>query len=151
MLSMELVLPLLIVETGWLSILTILLMIKYKYNTVKRVGNRRWKTTRYRKKRYIVFLIESQRFPSKDELEKAIRNSLKEIVGEIGLSLADPKVVFLDDKIWGGIVLSKREFHASVIVAMQRVRQINNQSVILIPRRTTGTIKKARLILKGEI
>lgn len=96
------------------------------------------------RKRYIVFSVISGEKLSKKEIEESIRKKIGKIYGIIGVAKTDPQVVFYDPSIKKGIIRTSHKEKELVIAALSLVREINGKKALIIPLKTTGTIKKAK-------
>lgn len=123
----------------WLVILT-LYSIRYKVIYFKKL--RAGKNVKV--KRYIVFEMIPTPFPQA-ELESAIRNAVKELGGKAWLEISNPKVILTYQNY--GIISSTRAGYKIVIASLPLVKSINGQEVLLVPRRTTGSLKKAKKLI----
>uniref|UniRef100_A0A7C4D9F8 Ribonuclease P protein component 2 n=2 Tax=Staphylothermus marinus TaxID=2280 RepID=A0A7C4D9F8_STAMA len=99
------------------------------------------------RKRYIVFSIISNSSFNKQLLEKTIRDSYRKYFGEISLIQADPQLIYFDYSLQRGIIRTTNLHKNSVVITLSLIREINSSKCLIIPLKTTGTIKKARRIL----
>mgnify|MGYP000636765705 CR=1 FL=1 len=99
------------------------------------------------RRRYIVFSIVSEHDFDKRELEKAIRRKLALLYGMISLAKADPQLVFYDPKLKRGVLRTSHVMKDYVLAALSIIRNINEKQLLIIPIKTTGTIKKAKKIM----
>lgn len=99
------------------------------------------------RRRYIVFSIISEHDFDKRELEKAIRKKLALLYGIISLAKADPQLVFYDPRLKRGVIRTSHVMKDYVLAALSIIRNINGKQLLIIPIKTTGTIKKAKKIM----
>ena len=99
------------------------------------------------RRRYIVFSIVSEHDFDKRELEKAIRKKLALLYGIISLAKADPQLVFYDPRLKRGVIRTSHVMKDYVLAALSITRTINGKQLLIIPIKTTGTIKKAKKIM----
>ncbi len=103
------------------------------------------------RKRYIVFAIITDKCDkqqiNKRVLEQTIRNKFREIFGETILIKADPQVIYYDPGTCRGVLRIAHIYKKQTIAILGVIRSINNTKVLIIPLKTTGTIKRARKIL----
>ncbi len=99
------------------------------------------------RKRYIVFTIISEHEFNRKEIEKAVRRKLAVLYGLINLAKADPQLVFYDPKLKRGIIRTSHIMKDYVIAALTTTREINGKKLLIIPVKTTGTIKRAKKIM----
>ncbi|QGR18900.1 Rpp14/Pop5 family protein [Stygiolobus azoricus] len=123
----------------WLVILT-LYSIKYKVIYFKKLRA----SKNVKVKRYIVFEMIPTTFPQA-ELELAIRNAVKELGGKTWLEISNPKVILIYQNY--GVIASTRAGYKIVIASLPLVKSINGQEVLLVPRRTTGSLKRAKKLI----
>jgi ribonuclease P/MRP protein subunit POP5 len=99
------------------------------------------------RKRYIVFAILSEKRFDKKVLEKTIRDYWAKYLGSIMLTKADPQIIYYEPSINRGVlrVAHKYKYHAIALLGF--IREINGSKCLVIPLKTTGTLKKARQIL----
>jgi ribonuclease P/MRP protein subunit POP5 len=99
------------------------------------------------RKRYIVFAILSEKRFDKKVLEKTIRDYWVKYLGSIMLTRADPQIIYYEPSINRGVlrVAHKYKYHAIALLGF--IREINGSKCLVIPLKTTGTLKKARQIL----
>ncbi|MEM0362961.1 MAG: Rpp14/Pop5 family protein [Sulfolobaceae archaeon] len=131
-----------IVTIVWLLALTIVYSIVRQFN-FKIIKNR--KITKA--KRYIVFyVISSEKVKGKD-LEREVRNSVKELLGNIWLNIANPKIVIYKEDTQEGIIATNRLAYKSILASLPFVKEINGVKILIVPRRTTGSLKKAKRLI----
>lgn len=137
----------------WLSILTFILfrriLFRRQDDRIKTKIIKNKKDTRA--KRYIIFYLvtasnENVNINS-NELENAIRNSIKELMGKMWLEIANPKIVlYLPDRKQG-IISTNRVGYKAVLASLPLVKNIGDMSILVVPKKTTGSLKKAKRIL----
>ncbi|HIQ11086.1 MAG TPA: hypothetical protein EYH26_03820 [Pyrodictium sp.] len=108
------------------------------------------KLRRKRRRRYIAFIVvaESGKPPEPQEMEKAILDAVKRVGGEIAVADARPRLVYYDPLRGLGIVSASHTTKYIVLAALGIVRYVNRRKVLVIPVRTTGTIKRAKKALQ---
>jgi len=108
------------------------------------------KLRRKRRRRYIAFIVvvESGKPPEPQAIEKAILNAVKKIGGEIAAADARPRLVYYDPIRGLGIVSASHTTKYIVLAALGIVRRVDGKKVLIIPIRTTGTIKRAKKALQ---
>ncbi len=99
------------------------------------------------RKRYIVFAILSDRRFDKRILEKTIRDYWAKYLGSIMLIRADPQVIYYEPSINRGVLRIAHKYKYHAIALLGFIREINGSKCLVIPLKTTGTLKKARQIL----
>ncbi|ARM75911.1 Rpp14/Pop5 family protein [Acidianus manzaensis] len=129
----------------WLIILTFLVFKRSNITKVKIIKNKQ----DIRSKRYIIFYLvtESNISVNRNKLEEEIRNSIKEFMGRMWLEIANPKVIlYLDDKKQG-IISTNRVGYKSVLASLPFVKSIDGSEILIVPKRTTGSLKRAKKLL----
>ena len=99
------------------------------------------------RRRYIVFTVISEHNISKRELEKAIREVVKELYGIIGLTKSDPQIIFYDPSVKRGVLRTGHLTSNILIASLSSVDNINGKEVLIIPIKTSGTLKRAKKYL----
>ena len=98
-----------------------------------------------RAKRYIIVDVVSSKDLTANEVESSVRNAVKEMFGRVWLDLANPRVVyFMDNK---GIISTNRVGYRIVLASLTKTYETSNGTVLVVPRRTTGSIKKAKRLI----
>ncbi|AAK41035.1 ribonuclease P [Saccharolobus solfataricus] len=126
----------------WILILTVLYFKRRQLN-VDIVKNKKI----IRAKRYIVFYVISEYKVKGDDLERVIRNSLKDLLGSVWLNIANPKVVTYREDTQEGIISTNRVGYKAVLASLPFAKEINNNKILIVPRRTTGSLKKAKKLI----
>lgn len=137
-----------IISILWLSILTVIIILQ-RHSSFKAKIVKNKKDTKA--KRYIVFyVVLEQNDPVKinvSDLETAIRNSVKELLGRLWLEIANPRIImYLEDKKQG-IISTNRAGYKAVLASLPLVKNVGNIPVLIVPKRTTGSLKKAKRLL----
>ncbi|BCU70618.1 Rpp14/Pop5 family protein [Stygiolobus caldivivus] len=97
-----------------------------------------------RVKRYIIFEMIPKAY-TQPELELAIRDAVRELGGKIWLEISNPKVILVYQNY--GVISTTRAGYKAVIASLPLVKRINGEEVLLVPRRTTGSLKKAKRLI----
>ncbi|MEM4717244.1 MAG: Rpp14/Pop5 family protein [Desulfurococcaceae archaeon] len=116
-------------------------LIELKPSKVKRV-----------RKRYIVFAALFEDEISINELDKALRDVFIMYYGVSLYSKASPRIVFYDERLGRGVLRVSHTCVDHAIATLGLIKSINNKRCIIVPIRTTGTLKKAQeYMLKTRI
>jgi len=109
------------------------------------------KLRRKRRRRYIAFIVvvESGKPPEPQEIEKAILDAVKKVGGEIMVADARPRLVYYDPLRGLGVISASHTTKYIVLAALGIVRRVGRRKVLVIPIRTTGTIKRAKKALQA--
>jgi len=100
------------------------------------------------RKRYILFEIISDSDIGNDSVENAIKNSIKKLFGEFGLSEANPKLLRELSKNKVYTLQIDHKYIQKVKVAMASIIEINKKPVIFKTIKVYGTLKKIKEVIK---
>lgn len=96
------------------------------------------------RKRYIVFATLCENEILIDELDKALRDIFIEYYGVSIYSKASPRIVLYDVKLGRGVLRVSHICVDHAIAALGLIKDVNNKKCIIVPIRTTGTLRKAQ-------
>jgi len=132
-----------IVLVVWLSILTYLILARDNLY-IRKVKNKK----DIKSKRYIVFYIisEDQKISPKN-VEDAIRSAVKELLGSMWLEISNPRVIIYLNDSNEGIISTNRAGYKAVIASLPLVKAVDGKKVLIVPKRTTGSLKKAKRLI----
>lgn len=99
------------------------------------------------RRRYIVFAIVSEKTIDRKSLENAIRSTVSRYFGEASLIKADPQLIYYEPSIGRGIIRTSHMEADKVVAALGAINRINGSGALIIPLKTTGTLKRAKKIL----
>ncbi|MEL9969691.1 MAG: Rpp14/Pop5 family protein [Metallosphaera sp.] len=134
----------------WLSIITFILILKLKNKSFQIDLNRRYKLSK-NKKRYIIFrLISNKQDISPQAIEESIKDGVSYLGGKMWLDLSSPHVIFFDPHNMMGIISTNRIGYKMVIASLPFVKSINGVETLLIPYKTTGSLKKAKSLIRSR-
>ena len=103
---------------------------------------------RRRRRRYIVFhVVTDGEPPEPGDVEKAVLKSLERLAGQLTVALGNVQLVYYQPDTGAGIIACTHDTKYLVLAAMGLVRRIGGRRAVLVPVRTTGTIKRARRAL----
>ena len=103
---------------------------------------------RKRRRRYIVFhLVSEDGYPPPEDVEKAILQAVEKLAGQLTVALGRVQLVYYHPDIGAGIIAASHDTKYVVLAALGLVRRINGKRVVVVPVRTTGTIKRAKRAL----
>ena len=100
------------------------------------------------RKRYLVFQVLSEKPLSKDSVQEVFNRVFSEFFGLIGGGEANPKLVLYDEKSMRGVLRFVHTQRSKVLFALAMVSEITNGEVGFIPLKITGTLRKAKEIVK---
>ena len=101
------------------------------------------------RRRYLIFRVISNKEVKEEALRSTILTKFREIIGDLGLSQANIKLILYDPKGGYGILRFNHTERDVVLLCLALIRSVNGVKVSIIPWRTTGTIKRAQEILKS--
>jgi len=132
-----------IVLVVWLSILTYLILARDNLY-IRKIKNKK----DIKSKRYIVFYIisEDQKISPKN-VEDAIRSAVKELLGSMWLEISNPRVIIYLNDSNEGIISTNRAGYKAVIASLPLVKAVDGKKVLIVPKRTTGSLKKAKRLI----
>ncbi|MFP3164494.1 MAG: Rpp14/Pop5 family protein [Acidianus sp.] len=132
-----------IVLVVWLSILTYLILAKNNLY-IRKIKNKK----DIKSKRYIIFYIisEDQKISPKN-VEDAIRSAVKEFLGSMWLEISNPRVIIYLNDSNEGIISTNRAGYKAVIASLPLVKAVDGKKVLIVPKRTTGSLKKAKRLI----
>jgi ribonuclease P/MRP protein subunit POP5 len=106
-------------------------------------------TLRKNKKRYIVFKVLSDHDDiNVQDMEKQIRMALQELLGKVWLDISNPRVVIYDPGRMSGIISTNRLGYKAVLASLPFVKSVEDKEILLVPVRTTGSLKKAKHLMR---
>ncbi len=94
------------------------------------------------RKRYIVFRVVSEEPIDPESVERAIADKFREVVGEVGYTLARPRLIQGGGDCW--ILRVRHTYKNHAIAVLGLVREVDGVRVLLVPVATSGTIRRAR-------
>ncbi|MEM1627904.1 MAG: Rpp14/Pop5 family protein [Desulfurococcaceae archaeon] len=100
------------------------------------------------RKRYLVFTAICEDKISKNSLEKSVESKMIEYYGKSMVNKASPYLVFFDETSQRGIYRIVHLYLNFLIATLGLVKIIDGKKCVLIPLKTTGTLKKAHEILR---
>ncbi len=101
------------------------------------------------RKRYIVIWVMSSGNITRKELDRTIRDTIRNIIGVKGLADTDYALINYDERSGLGIIRSNNKMYKIVIGLLGMVRTTNNERIFVIPISTHGTVKKAKEKIKS--
>ena len=79
------------------------------------------------RRRYIVFTIISSEKISRQEIESALREKLRELYGIIGLARSDPQLVYYEPSLKRGVIRTSQVMRDHVVAALSLIREVNGK------------------------
>jgi ribonuclease P/MRP protein subunit POP5 len=99
------------------------------------------------RRRYIVFEVIPGGF-REAEVWEAIKATAERFAGLLGLALSGLALVDYDEERSRGIVRVRREYKGLALTVLSLTRRISGVRVLIVPLATTGSIKRARRLLR---
>lgn len=94
------------------------------------------------KKRYIVFEVVSEKSFSSESIKKAVNETLKSFLGDLGLAKAG--VMFVDCKENKGIIRTEVKELDNVKAGLTLVKDINKEKALIKTIGVSGILNKAK-------
>ncbi|HDD26103.1 MAG TPA: hypothetical protein ENF75_03335 [Acidilobales archaeon] len=101
--------------------------------------------------RYIIFRVLplcSNYSINREVVEEGIVNKFKELFGLVNLRRAGISVIYFDEGKLIGVVRVKHVFRMQLLTALGLVKELSGCGIIIVPIRTTGTLKRARKYIR---
>jgi|GEM_PF-1310497 RNase P/RNase MRP subunit POP5 len=99
------------------------------------------------RRRYLVFEIiaVSGSLPHvrKPDIEGALESSCRLLYGVLGYSIIRPTIIYYDESRGVGILSFKHNWRNHVFLLLSLTREVGGVKVVVVPRATTGTRRKA--------
>ncbi len=102
-----------------------------------------------RKKRYIVFEVLGVEPVKFEELRDAIMGTVRRVYGELGEARLRVKLIEYDEVRRRGILRVRREFKLHALAVLGLTRDFNGRRLLLVPISTTGSLKRARALVRS--
>lgn len=103
------------------------------------------------KKRYVVIRIVSKEILKKEEVEEAVSKAFIRVFGEMNYVKANPQLIYFDEKGGSCIVRVNHTYVRALLSVLWMINNINNKHCLMIPIKTTGTIRRAyRVVIRGS-
>jgi ribonuclease P/MRP protein subunit POP5 len=138
-----------IIASAIISILITYILNKYYFNALSKNFLLIPKKSNIKKprKRYLVFEIASSKQIDAGLLENAIREKYKELFGTTNLADSYLKLIYFNNVTNRGIIRIKHIYIDYLISSLALLRKIDNNDILIIPIRTSGTINRAKKLL----
>ncbi|KSW11429.1 hypothetical protein CF15_00795 [Pyrodictium occultum] len=107
---------------------------------------------RKRRRRYIAFYIvyEGDEPPSPEEVEQAVKRAVERLAGQLTVALSRLQLVYYDPERAAGVLRASHDTKYLVLAALGLVRRVGGRRAVIIPVRTSGTIKRAKQALAAD-
>lgn len=102
------------------------------------------------RRRYVVIKLVSRDALRKEEVEEALSIVFTKVFGEVGYVKANPQLIYFDGNRGSCIVRVNHTHVKALLSVVWMIRSINNKQCLMIPVKTTGTIKKAYKVMMGS-
>ncbi len=104
-----------------------------------------------RRKRYLVFRVISEKRIVFDEIEKTIKRTMSNLYGAPSIKESMLSLVYYNEATGYGILRMDSEWKNRVIASFGFARSYMDKKLLIIPIRSTGTIKRAKNFLFERI
>ncbi len=94
--------------------------------------------------RYLVFEVVSLGSIDSKAIESSISSKFRSLYGDLLFSDSYYKLVYFDEKNKRGIIRIRHKYINNLIAVLGLIRRLDHQDALLIPIRTSGTIKRAK-------
>ncbi len=98
------------------------------------------------RRRYIVFEVVPAG-AGREEVERAIEDAARAVLGLVGLADSAVKLVDYDESTGRGIVRVRHTYKYVALAVLGLVRSINGRPAMIVPIATSGTIRRARRLM----
>jgi len=96
-------------------------------------------------KRYVVADVVSKTPIDTSTLETNVRLAVTSLFGQVWLDISNPRVIyFVNSK---AIISTNRIGYKVVLASLPKVAEVSNNKVIVVPRKITGSVKKAKRLV----
>ncbi|QKQ99904.1 ribonuclease P [Metallosphaera tengchongensis] len=134
----------------WLTLLSVIIFYRTRNSRIPIISYKE-KKIRKNKKRYVVFrILTSSKSIDPSQIEFAVRNAVKELLGKIWLEISNPRIIAYNESSLSGIISTNTLGYKVVIASLPLIKTIGNEEVILVPFKTTGSLKKARSLIESR-
>jgi len=132
------------------ALLVTLLRLKRLVNAYTALLEAREKTVKVKKlrKRYVVFTAICEERVELNELRDAVSSRFKELFSENVYYKASPQLVLFDENTQRGVYKVTHLYLDHFIAALGLVKSVGGKKCVVVPLRTTGTLKKARELMR---
>lgn len=102
------------------------------------------------RKRYVVFSLACVGKPSRSSLEEHIRHLFISYYGRLAHAKASPQLIFFDEATSRGVFRVSHSYVKHLISLFTTPFDTEECKCLILPIRTTGTLKKAIKIVEGR-
>lgn len=92
-------------------------------------------------RRYIQIKICSHVTVTEEQITQALTGSIVRTFGEVGLSRIAPRLIRFDSRKSTAVLAFAKDHTVEMQVALAFIRQIGESDALLLPLKTSGTIK----------
>jgi len=133
-----------------ITLLVTLLRLKRLVNAYAALLKAREKAVKVKKlrKRYVVFATICEERVEFNELRDAVSSKFRELFSENVYYKASPQLVLFDENTQRGVYKVIHLYLDHFIATLGLVKSIGGKKCVVVPLRTTGTLKKARELMR---
>ncbi|MEM0001840.1 MAG: Rpp14/Pop5 family protein [Desulfurococcaceae archaeon] len=125
------------------SILLLQKSLRY-FRAVKTLMENRVKGVKKPRKRYVVFAVICEDRVLFKSVENAVKEKFVEYYGESMYHKASPRLILYDETTGRGVIRVLHTCTDYLLATMGLIKKINDKNCIMLPIKTTGTLRKAR-------
>jgi len=118
------------------------------YKGVKALLEPHVKSVKKPRKRYVVFVALCEDKVYLNNVEEAVKKAFIEYYGKSMYHKASPQLILYDENSGRGVIRVLHTCTDHLLATLGLVKKINDKNCLLLPLRTTGTLKKAREYLE---
>lgn len=103
-----------------------------------------------RRKRYMIFELVSSKEVSAGLLEYEVRAAFRKLFGEVHLARAALSIQYFNNQLNIGVIKYSHTYKYKVLAALGVTKRIGDAKVMVIPLRTTGSLRRALKYIKKK-
>ncbi len=111
---------------------------------LREISRIRRELSRKPSRRYIVFAVIAEHDISERALNQALLRAARRLLGSSFIAESGFQLVYFNPITRKGVVRVRSNYKNQALAVLGAVRETNGTRVILLPRHTTGTIRKAK-------
>ena len=101
------------------------------------------------RRRYIVFEVISEAPIDWDALEEEVKKVITEYLGKTGRIDSGVALAYYDPDRRRGVLRVRADYRYKVLGLLGLVRRVQGRKVLIIPLAVTGSVKRAKRIIRG--
>jgi len=92
-------------------------------------------------RRYLYIKVYCERTVTEEQFSQALWASILKYFGEIGLSHIAPKIISYDSRKSSAVVAFAKDYVTELHAALAFITRVNESDTLMLPLKTSGTIK----------